>query len=344
MTDRIMAKRYRLQQVKSFLTSGLSQRAYCRLPSTPSRKTLAKYLRAYRVGGEAALISLPPRRCPANRTCLDDEVVILDYVKHNSGHGPQRIANELHGRIAVGHNGVHGVLIRHGINRRKQRQEWARVQLGQIVTKNELETAREKAKTRHLEVTYPGELWGQDTFLIGRLKGIGPVYHHLAVDIVSSYAIASLCPSRKAKHACDFLEHQLVPKAKNLGVHRCLLDNGTEFTSAKWRNPATGRSNHPYERLAAKLGIELTFIKPRHAWTNGACERLHQTLMHEFYIPAMCRKIYTTIEELEYDLQLFLFWYNHKRTHQGRRLRGRTPAEVYLSGKTPVPGMIFKVA
>ncbi len=322
----------------------MSQRAYCRQPSCPSRYSLAKYLRAFRSGGIAALASRPPRRCPANRTKPHDESVILDYVTQHPGHGPQRIANELQDRIDVGHNGVYGVLRRNGINRRNARQEWARIKLGQIVTRNELQTAREKAKTRHVKVTYPGELWGLDTFLVGRIKNIGAVYHHLAVDLASSYAVAWICTSRKARPACRFLREQLVPKAKNLGVHRLLLDNGTEFTSAKWRDRHSGRSNHPFENLAAKLGIRLTFIRPRHAWTNGACERLHQTLLHEFYIPAFSRKIYTDLEELNYELQLFLQWYNHSRSHQGRRLKGRCPAEVYLSGVTPDPKTCFRIA
>jgi transposase InsO family protein len=343
MTDRTIAQRFRSGHVRVFLSSGLSERAYSRLPDTPSRKILRKYLKAFRAAGEDGLQSRPQRRCPANRTGLGDEAHILTYVKENSGHGPQRIANELRGQIGVGHNGVHGVLVRHGINRRKARQDWARRELGEIVTLDEIETARQKAKHRHVQAPYPGHTWGQDTFLVGRLKGIGKVYHYLAVDLASSFGVARLYNARNADNACDFLQHHLVAKAKNMGIHCCLQDNGTEFTSARWRRQ-DGSSNHPFESLAARLGIELRFIQPRHAWTNGSCERLHQTLLHEFYIPALCRKIYTSIEELDYDLQLFMGWYNFRRTHQGFRLRGRTPAQVYLGGTTPKEGFFFNVA
>jgi len=343
MTDGDLAMQHRVYHVEQFRASFLSQRAYCRRERTPSRKTLRRWERLYVRGGEKALRSRRPVRRPHNRTAPEDEVRILDYVRDNPAHGPQRIANELAGQIAVGRTGVHGVLKRNGLNKRAARLEWARRQHGQVITKSELQRAREKARSRHVEVTYPGELWGVDTFLIGRIKGVGKVYHILAVDLASSFAIALVCLARNAHIACHFLQNHLVPKARGLGVHALLLDNGTEFTAARWRD-AEGRCNHPFHRLAGRLGIDLRFIKPRHPWTNGACERLHQTLLHEFYQPALCRHIYHDAEELNYHLQLYLQHYNYRRTHQGRRLRGRVPAAVYLSGKTPVDHLVFSAS
>jgi len=343
MTDGNLAVALRVYHIEAFRKSGLSQRAYCARGNTPSRVTLRHWLRRYDAGGRQALRSRTPQRNPYNRTAPLCEARILDYVKDHPGHGPQRIAHELRGQITVGPTGVYGVLKRHGINKRKTRLEWARVQLGQVVTRSDLEAARQKAKSRHVEVTYPAELMGIDTFLIGRIKGVGRVYHYLAIDLASGFAIAMLFAARNAQGACTFLRDHLVPKARGLGVHRLLLDNGTEFTAARWRD-AQGCCNHPFHDLAEALGIRLTFIKPGHPWTNGACERLHQTLLHEFYQPAMCRKVYHSIEELEYDLQLFLHWYNYQRSHQGRRLRGRVPADEYFSGKTPCEGFTLRVA
>jgi transposase InsO family protein len=337
-----MAQRFRLHHVCAVRRSGLSLRAYCRQPAMPHRNSLGRWARTHRAQGPQALLSGTPRRCPHNRTCLQDEARILQHVKYNPGHGPQRIANELRDAIGVGHTGVYGVLQRHGLNTRRAREEWARQQLGEIVTKSELETARQKAKHRHFQVTYPGECWGQDTFLIGCLKGIGLIYHHLAVDLASSYGVVTIYTARTAENACNFLRNHLVPKAKNLGVHRLVQDNGTEFTAARWRD-AHGQCNHPFHEAAAELGIELTFIKPGHAFTNGCCERLHQTLLHEFYIPQFTQKTYTSLEELQYDLQLFMQWYNYRRTHQGHRLKGQVPAQVYLSGKTNSPTLTFQV-
>jgi len=331
MDDPTLAARHRQHHIARFFSSGLSMRAYCRAPLAPCRTTLTKWIQRSRRHGPTGLVSMQPRRCSWNRTSLEDEAKILKHVEQHPGDGPQRIANELRGQIEVGHNGVYGVLKRHGINRHPDRLEWARRAHGEIVTESELETARRKAKRRHVKVSYPGEIWGQDTFLIGRLKGIGRIYHYLAVDIASSYAVAKLYTARTAANACDFLENHLLEKSCHVGVHRLLQDNGTEYTSARWKH-RPGGFDHPFHEQANRFGINLTFIKPRHAWTNGSCERLHQTLLREFYQPALLSKIYTSIDELDYELQLYLAWYNHRRSHQGFRLKGRTPASVFFSG------------
>jgi len=45
--------------------------------------------------------------------------------------------------------------------------EWVRKLNGEIVTLDELQRAKEKSKTNHIEVTYPGELVSEDTFYTG---------------------------------------------------------------------------------------------------------------------------------------------------------------------------------
>lgn len=335
-----MAALHRQEHVEAFRRSGLSQRAFARRCGH-ARTSLRRWIARYDPGRPAALRRRHPRWNPHNRTAARDEQAILAHITDHPAHGPQRIADELAHTLGVGRTGVYGVLRRHGLNRRPARLEWARVQHGRIITKSELETARQRAKSRHVAVTYPGELWGVDTFLIGRIKGVGPIYHYLAVDLASGFLIVALYAARRARWACHFLEHHLVPKARGLGVHRLLLDNGTEFTAARWKGPG-GSCNHRFHRLADRLGIRLTFIKPKHPWTNGACERAHQTLLHEFYQPAFCRKVYMSVEELAYDLALFLQDYNHRRPHRGRHCRGRTPTTVYQSGKTPVDGFTLR--
>ncbi|MCL4440688.1 MAG: IS3 family transposase [Firmicutes bacterium] len=55
-----------------------------------------------------------------------------------------------------------------------------------------------------------------------------------------------------------------------------------------------------------------------------------QTLYQEFFQVALRRKRYTSIEELQADLDYYLNYYNWKRPHQGRRTRGRTPAQTFF--------------
>ncbi|MGB9804986.1 integrase core domain-containing protein, partial [Desulfofundulus sp.] len=67
----------------------------------------------------------------------------------------------------------------------------------------------------------------------------------------------------------------------------------------------------------------------KHPWTNGYAERFIQTLFQEFFQVALRRKRYTSVEELQADLNQY-FYYNWERPHQGRRTRGRTPAQVFF--------------
>jgi hypothetical protein len=41
------------------------------------------------------------------------------------------------------------------------------------------------------------------------------------------------------------------------------------------------------------------------------------------------RKIYLNLEELQQDLDLWLYKYNNQRTHQGKRCQGRTPMDTF---------------
>jgi transposase InsO family protein len=80
--------------------------------------------------------------------------------------------------------------------------------------------------------------------------------------------------------------------------------------------------------------IEHTKTKVRHPQTKGICERLFKTILQEFYQPALRRKIYGSIEELQQDLDQYLDYYNNERTHQGKKYCGRTPMATLLDGKS----------
>ena len=67
--------------------------------------------------------------------------------------------------------------------------------------------------------------------------------------------------------------------------------------------------------------------------TNGICERFHKTILEEFYQVALRWKIYTTLEELQADLDEWLDEYNHCRPDQGKRCDGRTPYATLTESK-----------
>jgi len=64
------------------------------------------------------------------------------------------------------------------------------------------------------------------------------------------------------------------------------------------------------------------------AEANGIVERFHRTVLNEFYRVAFRREIYSTIEQLQGDLDNWLREYNELRPHQGRWCYGKMPRQT----------------
>lgn len=56
-------------------------------------------------------------------------------------------------------------------------------------------------------------------------------------------------------------------------------------------------------------------------------------ILQEFYQITFRKKLYSSLEELQVDLDGWLKFYNTERTHQGKMCYGRTPFETLLDGK-----------
>lgn len=77
-------------------------------------------------------------------------------------------------------------------------------------------------------------------------------------------------------------------------------------------------------------GIDHSRTKARHPQTNGICERFHKTLLNEFYRVTFRKKVYTTLEELQKDLDQWIEEYNTQRPHTGKYCFGKTPMQTFL--------------
>ena len=76
--------------------------------------------------------------------------------------------------------------------------------------------------------------------------------------------------------------------------------------------------------------IDHSRTKARHPQTNGICERFHRTIQEEFYATAFRKKLYTSWEELQADLDLWLAEYNRTRPHSGKYCYGKTPYDTFV--------------
>ena len=99
-----------------------------------------------------------------------------------------------------------------------------------------------------------------------------------------------------------------------------MTDNGREFCGKP--------HSHPCELFLALEGIEHRTTKIRSPRTNGFVERMNRTLLDECFRIHGRKTWYVEVREIQRDLDRFLEFYNLKRSHQGYRLRGRTPAQA----------------
>ena len=71
----------------------------------------------------------------------------------------------------------------------------------------------------------------------------------------------------------------------------------------------------------------------RGALHNGICERFHKTLQDEFYATAFRKTLYTTLDQLQADLDQYLDEYNRDRPHSGKYCFGKTPLQCFLDSR-----------
>jgi transposase InsO family protein len=134
---------------------------------------------------------------------------------------------------------------------------------------------------------------------------------------------AKLYTSKQPINAADLLNDRVLPffEEKGLRVLRILTDRGTEYCGKA--------DTHDYQLYLALNDIDHTKTKARSPQTNGICERWHKTMLDEFYRVAFRKKIYRDIDQLQKDLDHWVYRYNHVRVHQGKRCQGRTPMETF---------------
>jgi len=168
-----------------------------------------------------------------------------------------------------------------------------------ILDENQV-TALEKAKEEkqahgEIETYYPGFLVSQDTYYVGH------IYQQTVIDTYSKIGFAELYDRKNALVAADMLNDRVIPffEQHDLKLMRMLTDRGTEYCG--------NRENHECELYLAVEDIDHTKIKAKSPQTNGICERFNRTVQNEFYVTAFRKKIYTSIEQLQTDLDVLQY-------------------------------------
>jgi len=309
-----------------------------------SRDTFYRVRKAYEEGGLEALKE-KSRKVPNlhNRVAEEVEEAVVALALEDPSLGQKRAGDELRKRgIFLSSAGVRCVWLRHGLEtfaKRLARLERHVAETGRVLTEAQLaalqKAQEEKLSQGEIETEHVGYLGAQDTYYVGHIKGVGRIYQQTFVDTFSAVGFAKLYTTKHPINSADLLNDRVIPFLEDHGLQllRVLTDRGTEYCGRPDR--------HEYQLFLALNDIDHTRTKAKNPQTNGMCERFHRTCKDEFYSIAFRRKIYSSVDELQRDLDHWLARYNDRRPHQGKRCQGKTPLETFQENLPLAKGKLF---
>lgn len=286
-----------------------------------SRTTFYKIKKQYIQTGSLTPKKRRKPRMP-NETRLSKKKIILDLVQKQPGWGLGQYVRELrkHG-IVLDPATLWHCLKRFGLNRKYLRLlyvEQLRMN-NQPMTERTVRQLKRTLKNDIKRGHWPGHVIALDTFYVGNIKGIGRIYQQTGIDLCSRFGWAHLYTSKEQTSSCHFVESVLLPKFyhNNIAFESVLTDNGSEFTARS------------FQQLLADYDILHHRIPKGKPMCNGYCERFQRTILDELYRPIFIRKFFTSLEELQKELNEYLVFYNFERAHFGLSKHGVSPIEVF---------------
>jgi transposase InsO family protein len=265
---------------------------------------------------------------------LESEIVA--YALAHPDRGPDRLYDDLvaRGVMAGSAAQVWRILCSHSLNRAAYRYRLLALARGLVNADEALGTIERPQRSRRrvgaLQAETPGDLVQFDCFQIGRLKEArltgrkvpGIVWQYTAIDVASSFTWAELHTTARNPS----------------GVHTTALAIRVAADLARWdwhwKSASTDRGNefvdHRFQHALAGLGVRHRFIAPGRPQSNGKVEQVQNTILRECWKPAFVTYHEPSITGLRTDLDEYLEYYNHERTHHGKWNQGKIPAEIII--------------
>lgn len=266
-----------------------------------SRDTFYRYQTAVESGGVEALIGANRRKPnPKNRVEeIAESAVRSFWLRHNLESFKKRLS-ALESHVA-----------------QTPVKRWPRCRYSHLRESRKMTLRTVKSRPRILAISAARTL-----FTSARSRAQAEFINKLSY---SKWVAAKLYTTKTPITAVDLLNDKVLPffDEQGMGLIRILTDRGTEYCGKP--------ESHGYPLYLALNDIKHTKTKVRHPQTNGICERFHKTILQEFYQVAFRGKIYSSIEELQLDVDNWLLDYDNDRTHQGKMCCGRTPIQTCVT-------------
>lgn len=301
-----------------------------------SRDSFYRFQKLYEEGGELALKEIS-RSKPLlkNRIEPQIEALVVAYAVEQPAYGQQRASNELRKKgTPVAPSTIRSVWLRHDLETLQKRLKALEAKVAQdglVLTEPQVAALEKKKEDQQskgeIETHHPGYLGSQDTYYVGYIKGVGKIYQQTFIDTYTRVAFAKVYDRKNALVAAEMLNDKVLPfyQEQQVDLLRILTDRGTEYCGA--------REHHEYQLYLSIEDISHTKTKVKSPQTNGICERFHRTMQEEFYAIAFRKKIYSTLEEMQQDIDQWINFYNNERPHSGRYCFGKTPMQTFTDSK-----------
>jgi transposase InsO family protein len=283
-----------------------------------SRSTIHRWRNVASAYGLEALVP-KARRSPAMPNATPSWVVdeLLAEAVVRPTLGARRYAERLAERgFVISRSGVQKILCRHGLGRRRQRVA-ALAQLTGATTGLITTDALDGPFGFCHFAAHPGDLVALDSFYIGNLKGVGPVWQLTAIDTATRWAVCEVFLGPSNTDIANRFLDRVIRKLARLGVHvsGVLTDNGPEFSAR-------------FDAHLHTLEIAHYRTPPRSPNHNAVCERFQGTALQECWRPAFHRRRFDRLTQLRAELDSWLVTYNTRRANHSDYMRGRTPRQV----------------
>lgn len=227
-------------------------------------------------------VSTKPKKW-GNRVTPAMEKRVLECWQEHPGLGPSQIQFQLKREgTKINTRTIRRILMEHGY------QKKVKIGTGDI---------------QRFEAERPNKMWQMDIldFWLSKCR----VFALLMIDDYSRFVVGyGIFTEATMSHAITVLRRAINRYGKPESL---LTDRGMQFYS--WRTMSR------FQKLLESLDVEHILARPHHPQTCGKVEALNKRIQNEF----IQKKHFKSLSELEREIRVWIYDYNHNRTHQGIR-------------------------